>query len=183
MCRRVLRCLCGAASCRQIQSKASPSPADGFRRRGHRDGVVPAQGHLNQLLHLSLLLTSRGLPVHFAAPEPRLREVRTRLHGWGPDAAAVYFHALDVPAHDSPSPDPSSPFPEHMQPLFEVFCTGARASRATLERRWRNWRGEEASGGRRVLEIRVFGKRPGRCVPDGCAGSDVGIRRLRLFTG
>ena len=84
MCRRVLRCLCGAASCRQIQSKASPSSADGFRRRGHRDGVVPAQGHLNQLLHLSLLLTSRGLPVHFAAPEPRLREVRTRLHGWGP---------------------------------------------------------------------------------------------------
>jgi cis-zeatin O-glucosyltransferase len=34
----------------------------------------PAQGHLNQLLHLSLLLASRGLPVHFAAPEPHLRE-------------------------------------------------------------------------------------------------------------
>ncbi len=28
----------------------------------------PAQGHLNQLLHLSLLLASRGLPVHYAAP-------------------------------------------------------------------------------------------------------------------
>jgi cis-zeatin O-glucosyltransferase len=92
----------------------------------------PAQGHLNQLLHLSLLLTSRGLPVHFAAPEPHLREARARLHGWGPDPAAVCFRALDVPAHDSPSPDPSSPFPAHMQPLFEAFCTGARASLAAL---------------------------------------------------
>ena len=70
----------------------------------------PAQGHLNQLLHLSLLLASRGLPVHFAAPEPHLREARTRLHGWGGGAAdslllsMVRFRVLEVPAHESPAP-------------------------------------------------------------------------------
>ncbi|RLN34415.1 putative cis-zeatin O-glucosyltransferase [Panicum miliaceum] len=93
----------------------------------------PAQGHLNQLLHLSLLLASRGLPVHFAAPEPHLREVRARLHGWGGGAAdslllsTVRFRALEVPAHESPAPDPASPFPAHMLPLFEAFCAAARA--------------------------------------------------------
>ncbi|XP_062190596.1 putative cis-zeatin O-glucosyltransferase [Phragmites australis] len=95
----------------------------------------PAQGHLNQLLHLSLLLASRGLPVHFAAPEPHLREARARLHGW--DAAdsllaAVRFRALEIPACASPPPDPSSPFPVHVQPLFEAFCAGARAPLAAL---------------------------------------------------
>jgi cis-zeatin O-glucosyltransferase len=101
----------------------------------------PAQGHLNQLLHLSLLLASRGLPVHYAAPEPHLREARARLHGWGGSCgggsggaddphvllAAVRFRALEVPAHASPAPDPASPFPTHMLPLFEAFCAGARA--------------------------------------------------------
>ena len=95
----------------------------------------PAQGHLNQLLHLSLLLAGRGIPVHFAAPEPHLREARARVHGW--DAAAlltIRFRALDVPSHASPDPDPSSPFPTHMQPLFDAFCDGggARASLAAL---------------------------------------------------
>ncbi|TKW36309.1 hypothetical protein SEVIR_2G432100v4 [Setaria viridis] len=95
----------------------------------------PAQGHLNQLLHLSLLLASRGLPVHYAAPEPHLREARARLHGWGcggagagsPFLPAVRFRALEVPAHASPAPDPASPFPVHMLPLFEAFCAGARS--------------------------------------------------------
>ncbi|KAF8679027.1 hypothetical protein HU200_045780 [Digitaria exilis] len=100
----------------------------------------PAQGHLNQLLHLSLLLASRGLPVHFAAPEPHLREARARLHGWGVAAGdgggslllGVHFRALEVPAHASPAPDPASPFPAHMLPLFEAFCAGARAPLAAL---------------------------------------------------
>ncbi|KAF8670396.1 hypothetical protein HU200_050701 [Digitaria exilis] len=99
----------------------------------------PAQGHLNQLLHLSLLLASRGLPVHFAAPEPHLREARARLHGWGVAAGdggelllGVHFHALEVPAHASPAPDPTSPFPAHMLPLFEAFCVGAWAPLAAL---------------------------------------------------
>ncbi|OEL30970.1 Cis-zeatin O-glucosyltransferase 1 [Dichanthelium oligosanthes] len=97
----------------------------------------PAQGHLNQLLHLSLLLASRGLPVYYAAPEPHLREARARLHGWGGGSdslllATVRFRALEVPAHASPAPDPASPFPAHMLPLFKAFCAGARAPLAAL---------------------------------------------------
>jgi cis-zeatin O-glucosyltransferase len=95
----------------------------------------PAQGHLNQLLHLSVLLASRGLPVHFAAPEPHLGEARARLHGWDGGAAplpAVRFRALEIPVCASPPPDPASPFPVHMQPLFEAFCGGARAPLAAL---------------------------------------------------
>ncbi|GJN10792.1 hypothetical protein PR202_ga28915 [Eleusine coracana subsp. coracana] len=95
----------------------------------------PAQGHLNQFLHLSLLLASRGLPVHFAAPEPHLSEARARLHGWdGALLAAVRFRALEIPACASPPPDPTSPFPVHMQPLFDAFCGdgGARAPLAAL---------------------------------------------------
>uniref|UniRef100_J3MNS0 Glycosyltransferase N-terminal domain-containing protein n=1 Tax=Oryza brachyantha TaxID=4533 RepID=J3MNS0_ORYBR len=58
----------------------------------------PAQGHLNQLLHLSMLLASRGLAVHYAAPEPHLREARARVHGRDAGALiAVRFHALNIP--------------------------------------------------------------------------------------
>ncbi|CAN6169120.1 unnamed protein product [Urochloa humidicola] len=95
----------------------------------------PAQGHLNQLLHLSLLLASRGLPVHYAAPEPHLQEARARLHGWGgaaADSLLLHFRALEIPAHASPCPDPASPFPTHMLPLFEAFCASARAPLAAL---------------------------------------------------
>ncbi|KAG8071325.1 hypothetical protein GUJ93_ZPchr0006g45863 [Zizania palustris] len=94
----------------------------------------PAQGHVNQLLHLSLLLASRGLSMHLAAPEPHLREARARVHGWdAEELVAVRFRALDIPGYASPSPDPSSPFPAHMLPLFEAFCDGgARAPLAAL---------------------------------------------------
>jgi cis-zeatin O-glucosyltransferase len=42
----------------------------------------PAQGHLNQLLHLSLLLASRGLSVHDAAtPPPHVRQALACTNG------------------------------------------------------------------------------------------------------
>uniref|UniRef100_A0A0E0ANU3 Glycosyltransferase n=1 Tax=Oryza glumipatula TaxID=40148 RepID=A0A0E0ANU3_9ORYZ len=99
----------------------------------------PTQGHLNQLLHLSMLLASRGLAVHYAAPEPHLREARARVHGWDAAGAlrlaAVRFRALNIPGgYASPPPDPSSPFPGHMMPLLEAFCDGARTPLAALLR-------------------------------------------------
>ncbi|CAL5084495.1 unnamed protein product [Urochloa decumbens] len=108
----------------------------------------PAQGHLNQLLHLSLLLATRGLPVHYAAPEPHLREARARLHGWADSLLLprVCFRALETPAHASPPPDPASPFPAHMLPLFEAFCAGARAPLAALL-------GELSASHRRVVVL------------------------------
>ncbi|KAG8036281.1 hypothetical protein GUJ93_ZPchr0740g38046 [Zizania palustris] len=72
----------------------------------------PAQGHLNQLMHLSLLLASRGLDVHYAAPPPHVLQARSRLHGWDPDTLrAIHFHDLDISEYESPSPDPSAPTP------------------------------------------------------------------------
>ncbi|TVU14938.1 hypothetical protein EJB05_38435, partial [Eragrostis curvula] len=95
----------------------------------------PAQGHLNGMLHLSLLLASRGLPVHFAAPAQHVRQARARVHGWDPKAlSSVEFHGFDVPEYASPPPDPAaaSPFPSHLLPMCEAYVAGARAPVAAL---------------------------------------------------
>ncbi|CAD6340842.1 unnamed protein product [Miscanthus lutarioriparius] len=95
----------------------------------------PAQGHLNGMLHMSLLLASRGLAVHYAAPGPHVRQARARVHGWGDDALRrIEFHELDVPAYATPPPDPAaaSPFPTHLMPMGEAFVAGAPAPVATL---------------------------------------------------
>ncbi|KAL6903358.1 hypothetical protein ACP4OV_004171 [Aristida adscensionis] len=95
----------------------------------------PAQGHLNQLLHLSLQLASRGLAVHYAAPAEHVRQARARVHGWGDGAlAAVEFHELPISAYVSLPPDPAapSPFPNHLMPMFEVYTADARAPLAAL---------------------------------------------------
>uniref|UniRef100_A0ACD5WMV0 Uncharacterized protein n=1 Tax=Avena sativa TaxID=4498 RepID=A0ACD5WMV0_AVESA len=97
----------------------------------------PAQGHLNQLMHLSLLVASRGLSVHYAAPAAHVRQARSRVHGWDPKAlASISFHDLDVPAYESPAPDPTapSPFPNHLIPMWEAFTTAASAPLAALLR-------------------------------------------------
>ncbi|KAM0931724.1 hypothetical protein ACQ4PT_000144 [Festuca glaucescens] len=95
----------------------------------------PAQGHLNQLMDLSLLAASRGLSVHYAAPAAHVRQARSRVHGWDPKAlGSVHFHDLDVSSFESPAPDPTavSPFPNHLIPMFEAFTAGARAPLAVL---------------------------------------------------
>ncbi|KQJ83987.1 putative cis-zeatin O-glucosyltransferase [Brachypodium distachyon] len=98
----------------------------------------PAQGHLNQLLHLSLQLASRGgLDVHYAAPTPHVRQARARVHGWGEDALlSIRFHDLGISSYVSPPPDPTagSPFPSHLMPLFEAFTADARAPLAAVLR-------------------------------------------------
>uniref|UniRef100_A0ACD5V2S3 Uncharacterized protein n=1 Tax=Avena sativa TaxID=4498 RepID=A0ACD5V2S3_AVESA len=95
----------------------------------------PAQGHLNQLMHLSLLVASRGLSMHYAAPAAHVRQAQSRVHGWDPEAlGAIQFHNLDVSTYESPSPDPTaaSPFPSHLMPMWETFTAAARAPLAVL---------------------------------------------------
>ncbi|XP_047065923.1 cis-zeatin O-glucosyltransferase 1-like [Lolium rigidum] len=97
----------------------------------------PAQGHLNQLLHLSLLVASRGLSVHYAAPAAHVRQARSRLHGWdSDDLGSIHFHDLDVSTNESPAPDPTAqcPFPNHLIPMWESFSTAASAPLAALLR-------------------------------------------------
>ncbi|CAA0840694.1 Unknown protein [Striga hermonthica] len=83
----------------------------------------PAQGHLNQLLQLSCLLASRGLPVHYAASATHNRQARARAAGHLNSSAVsrIVFHDLPVPSFPCLSPDPLSTcrFPSHLQPAFD----------------------------------------------------------------
>ncbi|KAM0901365.1 hypothetical protein ACQ4PT_020051 [Festuca glaucescens] len=93
----------------------------------------PAQGHLNTLLHLSLCLSARGLPVHYAAPAPHVRQARARVHGWDPRAVrSIRFHDIDLPAYEHPPPDPRTPIPSHLMPMMDAFVAHARAPLAGL---------------------------------------------------
>uniref|UniRef100_A0A0E0DH90 Glycosyltransferase n=1 Tax=Oryza meridionalis TaxID=40149 RepID=A0A0E0DH90_9ORYZ len=97
----------------------------------------PAQGHLNQVLHLSLQLasSSHGLTVHYAAPAPQLRQARARVHGWDDKALlSVQFHDLGISTYVSPPPDPTAdtPFPSHLMPLWEAYTADARAPLSAL---------------------------------------------------
>ncbi|KAJ0967172.1 hypothetical protein J5N97_024089 [Dioscorea zingiberensis] len=83
----------------------------------------PAQGHLNQLLHFALHLSTRGLSVHFAGSAIHNRQARDRLYGWPSQAlTSITFHDLPLPPFSSPPPDVNSDmkFPSHLQPLFNA---------------------------------------------------------------
>ncbi|KAF8656364.1 hypothetical protein HU200_060746 [Digitaria exilis] len=129
----------------------------------------PAQGHLNQLLHLSLHLASRGLPVHFAAPPEHVRQARARVHGWADDVLRrVEFHELAISDYASPPPDPAatSPYPSHLMPLFDAFVSDAPAALASLLREL-----SAASSPRRVVVVydvlTAFGAEEASRLPNG----------------
>ncbi|KAM7256671.1 hypothetical protein ACFE04_012412 [Oxalis oulophora] len=98
---------------------------------GKQDDVVvamvpfPAQGHLNQLLHLSRLVLSYNIPVHYLGSSTHIRQVRHRVQGWDPDAVPdtrIHFHEIEIPPFHSPPPDPNAKvkFPSHLQQSFDV---------------------------------------------------------------
>ncbi|KAK9289620.1 hypothetical protein L1049_007778 [Liquidambar formosana] len=81
----------------------------------------PAQGHLNQLLQLSRLITSYNIPVHYVSSTTHSLQAKIRVHGWNPLAAEnIHFHDFTVPPFVSPPPNPNSTtkFPTHLQPSF-----------------------------------------------------------------
>ncbi|KAI3697686.1 hypothetical protein L6452_30782 [Arctium lappa] len=80
--------------------------------------MVPfiAHGHLNQLLHLSGLVSTYNIPVHIACTTAHLRQSRSRHHGC---AAHIHFHEFPTPPFTSPPPNPSIPFPSHLQSSFD----------------------------------------------------------------
>ncbi|KAI3830182.1 hypothetical protein L1987_04316 [Smallanthus sonchifolius] len=87
--------------------------------------VVPfvAQGHLNQLLHLSRLLSAYNLPVHIAGTTTHNRQAKLRIHGWNHNSDTnIHFHEFETPEFESPPPNPNSStkFPSHLIPSFKA---------------------------------------------------------------
>ncbi|KAK6138545.1 hypothetical protein DH2020_027712 [Rehmannia glutinosa] len=80
----------------------------------------PAQGHLNQLLQLSCLISSYANinPVYYVGSAIHNRQARVRLNGFDP--TKIHFHDIPTPTVASPSPDPNSltKFPTHLQPAW-----------------------------------------------------------------
>ncbi|CAO2822237.1 unnamed protein product [Amaranthus hypochondriacus] len=88
----------------------------------------PLQGHLNQLLQLSHLISSYGLPVHYVGSSTHNRQAKLRLAIRGSGSPTnIHFHNLELPPYESPAPnpDPSNHFPTHFHPLFNA-CLNLR---------------------------------------------------------
>ncbi|KAE9455903.1 hypothetical protein C3L33_12196, partial [Rhododendron williamsianum] len=83
----------------------------------------PCQSHLNQLLHLSCLITSSyNIPVHYATTSTHLRQAKHRFNNKTHlQNSQVHFHEFSTPdfVSPSPTPNPSTKFPTHLQPSFE----------------------------------------------------------------
>ena len=84
---------------------------------------LPAQGHLNQLLHFSRLISSRNIPVHYVGTCIHNRQATLRVQGWDPKSISnIHFHDFEIPPFASPPPNPNAEtkFPSHMIPSFEA---------------------------------------------------------------
>uniref|UniRef100_A0A3Q7GSM7 Glycosyltransferase n=1 Tax=Solanum lycopersicum TaxID=4081 RepID=A0A3Q7GSM7_SOLLC len=84
----------------------------------------PAQGHLNQLLQLSCLISSSyDLPVYYVGSAMHNRQARVRANALNPsDIAKIHFHDIPTPEFASPPPDFNalSKFPSQLQPLWDA---------------------------------------------------------------
>ncbi|MCL7025831.1 hypothetical protein MKW94_020433 [Papaver nudicaule] len=84
---------------------------------------LPAQGHLNQLLHFSRLVSDRQIPVHYVGAATHNRQAKSRVHGWDPLATSnIHFHDFSIPSFPTPPPDTSASnkWPSHLIPMFEA---------------------------------------------------------------
>ncbi|CAA0827595.1 UDP-glycosyltransferase 73B3 [Striga hermonthica] len=88
---------------------------------------LPAQGHLNQLLHLSCRLASAtSLPIHYIGTATHIRQAKLRAHGIR--AQGITFHEFPTPLFENPQPNPhsSAQFPEHIYPSASATVTYLR---------------------------------------------------------
>ncbi|GER42245.1 UDP-glucose glucosyltransferase [Striga asiatica] len=88
---------------------------------------LPAQGHLNQLLHLSRRLASAAnLPIHYVGTTTHIRQAKLRAHGIR--AHGITFHEFPTPLFENPQPNPhsSAQFPEHIYPSASATATSLR---------------------------------------------------------
>ncbi|KAL5708306.1 cis-zeatin O-beta-D-glucosyltransferase [Ranunculus cassubicifolius] len=82
---------------------------------------LPAQGHLNQLLHLTRIISTRGLPVHFTGSATHNRQAKDRVHGWDPSTISnIYFNDFELPVIDPNLKNKST------DPLLPTFKAAAK---------------------------------------------------------
>ncbi|XP_057770363.1 zeatin O-xylosyltransferase-like [Salvia miltiorrhiza] len=82
----------------------------------------PAQGHLNQMLQLSSLISSYGLPVYYAGSALHNRQAQVRINALHDVVAKIHFHDFPTPSFLSPPPNPNSTdkFPTQLLPAAEA---------------------------------------------------------------
>ncbi|KAL0346224.1 UNVERIFIED_CONTAM: Zeatin O-glucosyltransferase [Sesamum radiatum] len=84
---------------------------------------LPAQGHLNQLLHLSRLVSAASIPVYYVGSATHIRQAKLRVHGWNPSTIAnVHFQEFPPAPFHNPPPDPnqSNKFPSQLLPSLSA---------------------------------------------------------------
>ncbi|KAK7345031.1 hypothetical protein VNO77_15391 [Canavalia gladiata] len=85
---------------------------------------LPAQGHLNQLLHLARLILQQNIPVHYVGTTTHIRQATVRVQGWDQNSISnIHFHDFEVAPFVSPTPNPNNAetkFPSHLVPSFEA---------------------------------------------------------------
>ncbi|XP_055807870.1 zeatin O-glucosyltransferase-like [Solanum dulcamara] len=106
---------------------------------------LPAQGHLNQLLHLSRLITSYNIPVHYVGATTHINQIKFRVHGFDPVTTKnLHFHYFPTPPFENapPNPNAQNKFPIHLMPslnatihLREPVCSLVRQLLGSNHRR------------------------------------------------
>lgn len=99
---------------------------------------LPAQGHLNQLLHLARHISGHAIPVHYVGSTVHNRQARDRASINGhldPSATTnLHFHDFPLPPYSTPPPNPNSHtnFPTHLQPAFDATARHLTAPLSSL---------------------------------------------------
>ncbi|KAL1554649.1 cis-zeatin O-beta-D-glucosyltransferase [Salvia divinorum] len=96
---------------------------------------LPAQGHLNQMLHFSSLISSYGLPVYYAGSALHNRQARARINASNDAVSQIHFHDFPTPSFLSPPPNPNSAikFPTQLLPAVEATLSLRRPFAAFLQ--------------------------------------------------
>ncbi|GLJ41410.1 hypothetical protein SUGI_0857140 [Cryptomeria japonica] len=83
---------------------------------------LPAQSHLNSLLHFSRVIAERGASVSFVATSTHIQQVRRRAEGWELHNFDISFRELPMPHLTAGDLDSQSTtmFPLQLIPLFEA---------------------------------------------------------------
>ncbi|PSS33571.1 Zeatin O-glucosyltransferase [Actinidia chinensis var. chinensis] len=83
----------------------------------------PCQSHLNQLLHLSCLISSYNIPVHYACSATHIHQAKLRFIDTNSlEETKINFHEFPTPPFLSPPPNlnSSTRLPVHLEPSIEA---------------------------------------------------------------